>query len=163
MSKKRLPVSVLKARGKTNLTKAEIKKREQQEKRIRGNTDNIEPPSRFSKEDKAEFNRISSQLVELGIFSNLDVDLLVMFIDSKREHEKVTNAINNMKPVETTEEFKQANEMYLKLVRIKKSLFDECRSVANDLGLTITSRLKLVIPEPEKEEKSEFEKKFSNV
>ena len=150
MSKKRLPVSVLKARGKTNLTKAEIKKREQQEKRIRGNIDNIEPPSRFSKEDKEEFYRISNQYVDLGIFST-------------REHEKVTNAINNMKPVETTEEFKQANEMYLKLVRIKKSLFDECRSVANDLGLTITSRLKLVVPEPEKEEKSEFEKKFSNV
>ena len=50
-------------------------------------------------------------------------------------------------------------DAYTKLNRTRKQLSDECRAYANDLGLTITSRLKLVIPKTEDEKpKNKFTK-----
>lgn len=50
-------------------------------------------------------------------------------------------------------------------VRVQQQTFyTQCRQAASDLGLTISSRLKLVIPKtPEKEEVSEFEKRFGGI
>ncbi|MFE4525432.1 phage terminase small subunit P27 family [Cytobacillus firmus] len=163
----REPLAVIQGKGKSNhLTKSEIKKRQQQEEAMRGFKDNIEAPSYLTAAQKKEFNRLSAELVRLNIFSNLDVDSLARYIDSKFQYIQL---VKDMKKIKSTEVVKLedettrviANEDFPKLMRTKNTLFNECRSAAADLGLTITSRLKLIIPEPEEPKpKSEAERRF---
>ncbi|MFS1519691.1 phage terminase small subunit P27 family [Bacillus sp. SCS-151] len=157
------PLAVVQGKGKKHLTKAEIKERKEQEKAIKGYTDNIEPPAYLTAAQKKEFNRIANELVRIEILSNLDVDHLARYIDSKSEHEKISKELRKMKPTirVDTEGGSEIvhNESYIKLRKTKNLLFNECRSAATDLGLTITSRLKLVIPTKEKEKpESKFAK-----
>lgn len=106
--------------------------------------------------------------MRLEIFSDLDVDALARYLDSKYQYLLIVKEMRKIKPTETItnpdgKKMTFANEDYPKLARVKNTLFTECRAAAADLGLTISSRLKLVIPTPEKKEESEFEKKFGDV
>ncbi|MDY7044046.1 phage terminase small subunit P27 family [Virgibacillus sp. M23] len=151
------PLAVIQGKGRSNhLTKDEIKKRQSQEEQMKGFTDNIEAPKYLTKKQKEEFNHLSTELLRLGIFSNLDVDNLARYIDSKDQYIKLIKLIRKVKPAE---DFKS----YSAMQRSKNLLFNECRSSANDLGLTITSRLKLVIPKTDEkpQPKTEAEKRFS--
>jgi len=154
------PLSVIQGKGKSNhLTKKIIKERQEQEDALKGNTDNIVVPGYLTERQKEEFESLSKELVRLNIFSNLDVDGLARYIDSRDEYIKVVKDLRDMKSVEN----KIANNEYYKMVRVKNTLFSECRSAASDLGLSITSRLKLVIPKSDNKPKSEFEKKFGDL
>lgn len=161
------PLSVIQGKGRSNhLTKDEIKKRQEQENKMKGYTDKIEAPSYLTKKQREEFDRIANDLLRLGIFSNLDVDNLARYIDSKTQYLDLLKHIKKIKPTTTTETMGKkitfANEDYPKLMRVKNSLFNECRAAASDLGLTITSRLKLVIPQSgeDPKPKTEAEKRF---
>lgn len=164
------PLSVIQGKGRSNhLTKQEMKERLEQENQIKGFTDKIEAPAYLTKKQKEEFDHYAEELLRLNIFSNLDVDGLARYVDSKHEYTKVTKSLRSMKTtVRVTDEdgvtHTVSNESYAKLSRTKNLLFNECKAAASDLGLSITSRLKLVIPKAEdKEEQSEFEKKFGDV
>lgn len=165
------PLSVIQGKGKSNhLTKTEIKKREKQENRVRGDTDKIIAPSYLTKKQREEFEEIADELIMLDIFSNLDVDNLARYIDSKHQYIKITRAQRTMKVTEKLvidEEGNKrvfANDDYGKLQRVRNTLFTECRTAASDLGLSITSRLSLVIPDKKDDKpKSEFEQKFGDV
>ena len=169
--RKKQPLSVIQGKGRSNhLTKAEIKEREKQEKAIRGFADNIKVPSYLTKKQKEEFEEIASELIRLNIFSNLDVDALARYIDSRDMYIKLIKEIKKIKATELVEDEDGrkrviANEDYPKLIRSKNTLFNECRAAASDLGLTITSRLKLVIPNSDGDNipKSEFESKFGDI
>ncbi|MEK4199089.1 MULTISPECIES: phage terminase small subunit P27 family [Cytobacillus] len=159
----RQPLEVIKGKGRSNhLTKAEMKTREEQENAIRGSTDNIEAPSYLTKKQKDEFYKISSELVKLKIFSNLDVDGLARYIDSRDEYIKIVKLLRSMKPIVIVDGMKLLDEGYTKLQKTKNLLFNECKAAASELGLSITSRLKLVIPkaEDDRKPKTEAEKRF---
>lgn len=151
------PLAVIQGKGRSNhLTKEEIAKRQEHEEVMRGFTDNITAPSYLTAARKKEFDRLAKELVRLNIFSNLDVDSLARYIDSKTQYIQLVKEIKKIKPtdiIELPDGSKKvvANEDYPKLMRTKNNLFNECRAAASDLGLTITSRLKLVIPKTEEE------------
>jgi P27 family predicted phage terminase small subunit len=152
------PLSVIQGKGRSkHLTKAEISQRQKQEDNLKGHTDKIDAPSYLTAAQKEEFKELSSELLRLDIFSNLDVDTLARYLDSRDQYINLVKLIRKTKP---TDDFKT----YSAMQRSKNLLFNECRSSASDLGLTITSRLKLVIPSVgEDKPKSEFEKKFGDV
>lgn len=161
------PLSVIQGKGRSNhLTKAEIKMRQKHEEQMRGPTENIKPPSYLTVAQKREFEELADKLVALEIFSELDVDSLARYLDSKHQYVQLVKDLKKVKPTITVigdDGKKQviANDDYPKLQRTKNALFTECRSAASDLGLSITSRLKLVIPKPtEKTPTSEAEKRF---
>lgn len=164
------PLSVIQGKGRSNhLTKKDIKDREKQEQSVRGHTDNIEPPSYLTAKQKKEFEKIATELIRLNIFSNLDVDGLARYIDSRDMYISLVKDLRKIKATEVVE-FRDgskkvvANEDHPKLIRSKNTLFNECKGAASELGLSITSRLKLVIPKPDEDKpKSEFEKKFGDV
>ena len=164
------PLSVIQGKGKSNhLTKEEIKNRQEQESLMKGYTDNVEVPTYLTAAQKKDFKKIALELMRLEIFSNLDVDALARYIDSKTMYIKLNKELKKIKSTELIEledgtQRVIANEDYPKLMRTRNSLFGECRAAASDLGLTITSRLKLVLPKKDDDApKSEFEKKFGDV
>ena len=168
--RKKQPLSVINGKGKSkHITKAVEKDRQEQEDAMKGFTDNIEPPSWLLAAQKKEFMRVAEELVRLNIFSNLDVDFLAMYIDSKDEHVKLTKSLRKLKKtinIDSPDGTKEivANENYMKLRRTKNLTFNECKSAASELGLSITSRLKLIIPKTDEDKapKTEAERRFGN-
>ncbi|PGB51836.1 phage terminase small subunit P27 family [Bacillus anthracis] len=152
------PLSVIQGKGRSNhITKSEKNRREKQEEALRGYTDKIEAPSYLTAAQKKEFDALAAELVRLKIFSNLDVDSLARYVDSKDQYIKMVRLLRKTK---ASDDFK----LYSQMQRSKNLLFNECRSSASDLGLTITSRLKLVIPEADtsQQKQSEAQKRFGD-
>lgn len=163
------PLQVIQGKGRSkHLTKDDIKNRQKHEEKMRGPTENIAAPSYLTAAQKKEFAELAEKLVTLEIFSELDVDSLARYLDSKYQYLQLVKDMRKMKATETVEQpngkkITVANEDYPKLARVKNTLFNECRLAAADLGLTITSRLKLVIPSPSTVEgKSEAQKRFGD-
>ena len=152
MAGQRLPLNVVQARGSKHLTKAEIQER--QEREIKPITDNIIAPDCLTKKQKEEFYKIADQLRKLKILGETDVDALGRYIISRDMYE---NAVKQMRKTEV----KSNPYVFEKWLKIQDKLFKQCRASANDLGLSISSRCKLVVPETKKETPKENKfKKF---
>lgn len=148
MARPREPIDLIIAKGKKNLTKKEIEERRVQE--IKAPNDKVEPPSYLPDELKKEFNRIANELIDIEIMSNLDCEALARFIVSESQYQKVSQRILKMKTIGPT---------YMELIKTQEKLFKMCRQSANDLGLTISSRCKLVVPKKEDDKpKNKFSK-----
>lgn len=141
MARPRQPIELVIAKGKKHLSKAEIEERRRQE--IKASNDNIQAPSYLPNNLKEEFNSIANELDKLNIMTNLDVDTLARFVISKAMYLKLTSDI--MKDTTLLQDVKVLNN--------QDKLFKQCRASAMDLGLTISSRCRLVIPTAEKQEK----------
>ena len=157
MAGQRLPLEVVQARGSKHLTKAEIKER--QEREIKPITDNIIAPAYLTKKQKDEFYKIADQLKKLKILGETDVDALGRYITA---NDFYINAVKKMR----SKEVKDDPIKFDAWAKIQERYFKQCRASANDLGLTISSRCKLVVPEAKNETPKEnkfkkFEKRLA--
>lgn len=154
MSGQRQPIELVIANNRKHLTKQEIQDR--QDREIKPITDNIVAPSYLTKKQQNEFYTIADQLKKLNIMGETDVDALSRYIISKDLYIKVSKQLSK------SEVINDPNVLNQYLVN-QDRLFKQCRSSANDLGLSISSRCKLVVPvteETKKENKfSKFEKR----
>ena len=152
MAGQRLPLELVQARGSKHLTKAEIQER--QEREIKPITDNIIAPGYLTKKQKEEFYRIADQLKKLKILGETDVDALARYITA---NDFYVNAVKKMR----TKEVKDDPYKFETWAKIQERYFKQCRASANDLGLSISSRCRLVVPEAKKETPKENKfKKF---
>lgn len=148
MAGPRQPIELLKAKGAKHLTKAEIREREETE--IKANSDKIEAPSYLPEELKIKFNEVANELNDIGIMSNLDCEALARFLIAEFQYQKVVKKAIKMSP---------ENEKYMDLLLMQEKLFKMARQAAGDLGLTISSRCKLVVPKSKEEKpKNKFAK-----
>ena len=161
------------AKGKKHLTKDEIEERKSQEVQVP--FVDIVPPSYLKGKKRInEFRHYADMLVKVGIFTELDVDTLAKYIIAKelyitytKELEAVVSknpAIHKWEALEqivTDSKEKQALfdvlEMILRrqkgddatvIMNLQDKAFKQCLACAKELGLTITSRCKLIIPQP---------------
>ena len=137
-------------------------------------TQYIPPPEYLTAKQKKEFEYYSEMLLALNIFTELDVDVLAQYIiaktlylDYSAQIKKVNakesivhkwSAIDEIaEDCEGAEELKKLLEKILRrqrgddvtvLMNLQDKAFKQCLACAKELGLTITSRLKLVIPQP---------------
>lgn len=151
MARPRQPIELIKAKGKSHKTKAEIEQREMTELKV--DLKNIEAPKFLTSKQKEEFKNIADKLLEIGIMTELDEDCLARYILAKTNYLKLTKMVNKV----TRENNIVSME---KLITMQDKAFKQCRSCATDLGLTITSRCRLVVPEKEKESKENKFNKF---
>ena len=135
MARPRQPVSLLQAKGKKHLTKSEIEERKSKE--VKAANDKVEPPSYLPETLKKEFRRIASELIKVEIMTNLDCEALARFVVSEYNYQKVTK-----KMLKTGVD----NDKYFNYLLMQDKLFKQSRQAASDLGLTISSRCKLVTP-----------------
>ena len=169
MAKQKLPIEVIKARGRKHLTKSEIAEREAGQ--IKANFDKIRAPSYLTKEQKKEFKNVSNELKKIGILSNLDCDALARFLEHQSQWIEITEQLRktqmmikevrevlNLEGETIFKEFEVVNPEHDKLMRKQEKQFALCRLGASDFGLTITSRCKLVIPKTEEKTKNKFNK-----
>lgn len=171
--RRRLPTKVLIANGKKHLTKKEIDERMAQELDVPFK--DVAPPDYLTAKQKKEFNAIAEKLVALDIFTELDVDILSQYIIAKTLYLKYSDQIRKIvdsekavhkwsaieeiaEDCEGAEDLKALLEKILRrqrgddltvIMNLQDKAFKQCVTCAKELGLTVTSRLKLAIPEAE--------------
>lgn len=150
MARPRQPINLLEAKGKKHLTKAEIEERRSTE--VTASDDNIVAPEYLTAKQKREFDKIAKQLVDIKIMANLDCDALARFIIAKDQYVKFTKIVRKI-----PDDWKLINSLD-KATLIQDRAFKQCRAAASDLGLTITSRCKLIIPKKEEKQESKWDK-----
>ena len=153
MARPRQPVELLEAKGKKHLTKAEIEDRKKPELKV--DLKNIEVPSYLTKKLKEEFQEIASKLLTVGIMTELDEDGLARYIIAKDKYLKYTKLLNSAIRKSDISDMERLTSM-------QDKAFKQCRSSANDLGLTIASRCKLVVPSKDPPKKNKFIDKFGD-
>ena len=152
MAGQRQPIELVIAKGNKHLTKAEIEARRNGE--VGPLDGNIAPPGYLTKKQKAEFNTIAGQLQELKIMGETDIDALARYVVANTFY---INAVKKLR----SKEVRDDPELFGSWLKIQEKMFNQCRASANDLGLSISSRCKLVVPATEKAEaKTNKFKKF---
>ncbi|MEM1494203.1 phage terminase small subunit P27 family [Bacillus velezensis] len=164
MARPRQPVDLLLVKGKKNLTKQEIEERRAQE--VKAPNDKVKAPSYLPKDLKREFKKRADELKNIGIMTNLDVDALARFLFAQKQYLEMTEVLLETPITALVEDddgnkFEVANKTYSDLLINQDKLFKQCRQASSDLGLTISSRCKLVIPKKDDgKPKSKEEERF---
>lgn len=140
MGRKKEPINVVVEKGKKHLTKAEIQKRQESELPVYD--DKIEIPKNLPKKYHKEFEYYITELKRLNIVSNLDIELLAKYVVIKDLHNKVVEKL-------------QTDDLFLdkNLVNTQDKYFKQLVTLSRELGLTVSSRLKLVVDKKEEESK----------
>ena len=159
MARPREPIELIAAKGRKHLTIGEYTERKQSE--ITASADNVKAPVFLSKKECEKFEELAKQLIELKIMSNLDCDVLARYIRAETEYVKVTKQLQKIKflpdrksMVPEDVQLAEQYEKYNYISKIQNRLMKACNENARELGLTISSRCKLVIPK-EKDDKPE--------
>lgn len=142
----RQPTDLIKATGKKHLSRNEETARRQGEVHAEPvNLKNIKVPDFVPEPQRKAFRWYVRQLVPLGLYADLDADTLAQYL-AARQSWIDTSAL--------VEKAVQAEDLALavKLASMQDRYFRQCRACANSLGLTVTSRCRLVIPKVESED-----------
>lgn len=140
----RQPTDLIVARGKKHLSKAEEAKRRSQEPKVE-KPKTATPPKWLPEPLKTGFRKLGKQLIAAGIYTGLDADTLGRYLVAHQEWLRATQYAQaglEAGDLEETEAWGRVQDRY----------FKQARNCANDLGLTVTSRCRLVIPEGAKQQ-----------
>ena len=141
MGRNKEPIALVQAKGKKHLTKAEIEQRKSEELDVP--TDAIEAPSYLTKAQREEFDKIAKILIDLEIMTNLDCDALAGYIVARDGWIMAGKKLRS-------KGVKDDPFVFDKWTKIEDRYRKQMRSAASDLGLTITSRGKIVAPTKER-------------
>lgn len=134
----RQPIDLLKANGRKHLSHAEENDRRQKECRVPA-AKTPKPPPWLDEALKKEFRRLGKALIAVNLYTDLDADTLGMYLTARHQWEQATREAESSLAagdMNASAKWSQTQERY----------FRAARSCASDLGLSITSRCRLVIP-----------------
>ena len=151
MARPREPIELIVAKGKKHISQAEIDQRRAEE--IQVPFKEIKPPKYLNKKQKKTFKDLAGKLLTIKIYTELDADALARYIIAQDLYISYTEAINEL--------IEKGNLVLLKEVQnMQDKAFRQAQSSARDLGLTISSRCKLVVPVKEEAPKQNKFAKF---
>lgn len=144
----RQPTDVIKANGRKHLSKAEEAERRAREPKIE-KARTAKPPKWLPESLKKDFRALGKRLIGAGIYTDLDADTLGRYLVAQHQWLIATmEAERALAPVgpsgRTLPPDMKASEA---ASRLQERYFKQARNCANDLGLTVTSRCRLVVPE----------------
>lgn len=144
----RQPTDVIKERGKKHLSKREEAERRAGEVRVE-RPKTATPPRWLPEALKKDFRSLGKQLIQAGLYTKLDADTLGRYLIAHQQWLQATAETAKYlqaRDVENADAWGKLQERY----------FKQARNCANDMGLTVTSRCRLVIPsaDPQKTEEN---------
>jgi P27 family predicted phage terminase small subunit len=98
-----------------------------------------------TKKEQHEFERYAEMLDRLHVWSELDADELARYIIAEQAYE---NYAKRLRKVIREQDLAQAQSIQ----RLEIAQAEQARKSASALGMTITSRCKLVVPTPNDDE-----------
>lgn len=146
----RQPTDLIVAKGRKHLSRAEEAERRAGELKV-PKAKTVKPPKWLPDDLKKDYRAIGKDLIKAGILTDLDADTLGRYVVSHAQWLKAARYAQEYLEAGAT---KNADDWG----RIQERYFKAARACANDLGLTVTSRCKLVIPPnaSDDEEKNPF-------
>lgn len=140
MSGKRQPLTVIEANGKKHLSRAEKSERERAEVKLE-KPKRISVPVWLPEDLKGDFRKIAKELLaaDMGA-AQLDRDTIGRLVVAQAQYTAATRKVRDFLDQENAEEAGVWSKM-------QETYFKQARACANDLGLTITSRCRLVVPD----------------
>ena len=151
MARPRQPIELVIAKGKKNLTKSEIEERRSSE--VQPCVDDIAAPSYLTASQKKRFDKLSGQLQKLKVLGETDVEALARYVVNQENYEQAVKdlrAVQRQRPkgdAATVEAMVAWADMLEKLDKRVERYTKQARALASDLGLTISSRVKLIVPQ----------------
>lgn len=144
MAGPRQPTELVVLKGRKHLTKAEITQRRNSEPKT-DKVKQVRAPVWLPKHLREEFAKLGRELNEIGLLSKLDFDILARYLMSRdawvAAHLKARDALD-------MDDAKEAGTWS----RVARTYFDQCQQCASSMGLTISSRCRLVVPKPPEDE-----------
>lgn len=139
MAGAREPTALVIAKGKKHLSQSEIEARQAGEVTT-PKSKRVAPPKWLPENCKKDFRSISKQLLELGIFCKLDADVLGRYLVAHQLYLQATRQViaRIREPVNV--------EAVSEWVKVQDKYFKQCETCARALGLSVSSRCKLVVP-----------------
>ena len=164
MAGPRQPIELVIKNGKKHLTKAEIEERRASEPKPCN--DDLTPPSYLTAAQKKQFAKLAEQLDKIKIMGETDVDALARYVTAQSLYEAAVKELRRLakdRPTDKEAEgYYRDLELWTVLVDIadkrQDRYFKQAQTAAASLGLTISSRCKLVVPVAEEAPK---ENKFN--
>lgn len=168
MARPRQPIQLIVAKGKKNLTKKEIAERLATE--VAPCADDIGAPKYLNATEKRRFNKIAEQLDKLGILGETDTETLARYVTAQGQYEKITKELRTLLkacPKDSSPTYIEELNIWIetqdKLARLQNRYFTQAQTAASTLGLTISSRCKLIAPKVDDTPKVNKFKKFEVV
>ena len=152
MGRRKQPIALIEAKGLSHMSKAEIEARKAQEPDAPD--DDLVAPEYLSQKQREEFDHLVYELKRIGIIGNVDDEALAQYIVLKDQFISLTKQLNKRGLINNIEEYDKISRAHIRC-------FNAVRAAANDLGLSISSRAKLIMPKlPEEPKENRFLKKF---
>lgn len=143
----RQPTDLIKANGRKHLSKAEEAERRSHEV-IMTKPKTAKQPKWLPEQLKKEFRALGKRLISAGIYTDLDADTLGRYLVAQHQWIIATEEVEKALAQRDQE---QADAWG----RVQDRYFKQARNCANDMGLTVTSRCRLVVPENVKKKTEE--------
>ena len=139
MSGRRQPTDVVLANGRKHLSQTEIAERRAGEVRL-PRPKKLKAPDWLPEYLKPEFKALAKQLLaaDMGI-AQLDADALSQYIVARRQYVAASRQVQDFLDQEKVEEAAAWSHL-------QEKYFKQARACAGDMGLTLSSRCKLVVP-----------------
>ena len=134
----RQPTDLIVAKGRKHLSRAEEAARRAGELNVPP-AKTAKPPKWLPEDLKKDYRAIGKQLIAAGLLTDLDADTLGRYLVS---HSQWLQAAQRAQIYLERGDTKSADDWG----RIQERYFKAARACAADLGLTVTSRCKLVLP-----------------
>lgn len=135
----REPADLIRAKGKKHLSEEEYQTRKQSELQVPFTE--VTPPDFLTEPQKEKFQYIATMLLKLGIMTELDTDCLARYVLSHDLYLEYTSKLTHVIASGDITELRTVQTM-------QDKAFKQAQSSARDLGLTITSRCKIIVPPP---------------
>lgn len=141
----RQPTDVILADGRKHLSKTEEAERRRHEPKVpRPKT--ARPPKWLPEALKPDFRALGKRLIAAGLYTDLDADTLGRYLIAQHQWLIAT------KQAEAALGATPPNQVQADAWgRLQDRYFKQARNCANDMGLTVTSRCRLVVPEVAKQ------------
>ena len=170
MANQKQPVSLIQAKGKKHLTKAEIEQRQATELHPLL-SENAQPPKYLSKAEKNRFFELLEQLDGLGIVGDKDLLMLgqlvqeeSMAVDAYKDYKKAKARRDIFLRKVKAEGIDYMQGDYFDIYRNHEMMLtnadsrvsrhrNDLRKIANDFGMSVTAGCRVVMPQIVVEEK----------
>ncbi len=140
MARPRKPIDLMEVNRRLHISKTEIAERKNTE--IKAICTDISAPEYLEKSLIPKFDKIANQLKDINIIADLDVDTLARYLIIEQQYLLLSKKLLS---------YDIESEEYRKTLRSQDIAFKQVRALSSDLGLTISSRCKLVIPKKEED------------
>ncbi|ADU30990.1 phage terminase small subunit P27 family [Evansella cellulosilytica] len=153
--RKAKPISAIEAEGnKGRYTKEELERRRNAE--IKPPNDNVECPKWLKGEARKEWNRISEELFDLGLLTNIDVGALAICCDAYGKYVQASRKIKATEMlIEHSNTAKKTNLIINPLIQITAKYADIYKKYMTEFGLSPSARARLAVANKDGEDEDD--------